>query len=550
MPRHVPHLILTVALSLASPRAARADGVPIGPVPTEPQMRPSVSADGSGRATVSFKTASLRVGAVHVSATGVPDGGFSFGPMSLPLALEPNEPLRAAATSDSQLLIVGDHAAATAPVLTCVRNGGNAIAGFPVALALPLRHPAMVRGLAGRTLLVAKDADAVSFWTLRGAIVAADGQVEFAVQLSSPVQFFDEDAIDACSDGHGGLIAAMPYYGQISTGSKDLGVWRLAADGSRPWGNQPVPIVNAFGDQTDVHVVPDGAGGMLLVWTDPRAGTRSLDIFAMRLDGDAFSVPGWPTSGRPVCDALGAQSRPRITADGTGGVWIAWLDQRASVEGDLRYSHLLGDGELAPGFTTDGSPLCMAGGAQGEAALAGDGAGGCFIVWRDDRSGSSDIYAQHVSATGQLAAGWPADGRALTTAAGAQDQPAMASVSGGKAVVAWRDARAGTARIYATGIADAATTDAPPSLPAGLRLAPLPAAGQSPRVRLSLPAGGPGVLQLLDVGGRERARIDLTGPLSEQQVTLAPGGSLEPGLYFARLRQGRASVCVRIPLVR
>ena len=70
------------------------------------------------------------------------------------------------------------------------------------------------------------------------------------------------------------------------------------------------------------------------------------------------------------------------------------------------------------------------------------------------------------------------------------------------------------------------------------------------QVRLSLPAGVPAELQLLDVSGRERARMTLNGPLRDQVVTLAPGTPLEPGLYFARLRQGEACASARVTLLR
>lgn len=543
------HTLLLAALLLARPPVAWADGVPIGPVPAEAQSRPSVGSDGHGGAIVSFKTVSLLVGGVHVNAAGSPDGGFAFGPSLLPVSLEASEPLRTAVASDSQLVVVSDRAATASPMLTRVRSGGSASAGFPVALQMPLRHPALVPGLAGRTLLVAKDSDATSFWTMRAAIVAGNGAVEFSVQLSSTLQFFNADAIDACSDGAGGLIAALPYYDSNATGSKDIAVWKLAANGTRPWGDLPVPLVSVGNDQTDVHVAPDGAGGALLAWTDPRAATRSTDIFALRINADGSRALGWQFYGTPVCDALGAQSQPRITRDGTGGLWLIWLDQRAGLEGDLRYSHILGNGSLAPGFTTDGTPLCSASGAQGETVLAGDGAGGFFAVWRDDRSGTADLYAQHVLASGLVAPGWAVNGGVLTSAPGVQDQPAIASVAGGKVVVAWRDARGGVPRIYAAGVNDPATTEVAAASAPRLRLAAVGGDRQVAQVKLSLPAGAPAVLDLLDVSGRIRARTELSGPLSDHVVTFAAGRSLAAGLYLARLRQDGASVSVRVILL-
>src|SRR5262249_2125758 len=161
-------------------------------------------------------------------------------------------------------------------------------------------------------------------------------------------------------------------------------------------------LINSHGDQTEAHVAPDGAGGVFVVWTDPRAYARSTDIYVVRIDADGQRGFGWQYYGQAVCDAAGAQSQPRVTVDGTGGLWAVWLDLRASSDGDLRYSHVLGDGSFAPGFTSDGAPLCSAAGAQGEAVLAGDGAGGFFAAWRDDRSGAGDIYLQHVRADGTI----------------------------------------------------------------------------------------------------------------------------------------------------
>src|SRR5258706_1321609 len=132
------HTLLFTALVLARPLAAWADGVPVGPASTDAQLRPTVGSDGRGGAIVSYKTASLLVGAVHVSATGAPDGGFSFGPSTLSLSLQASEPLLSAVPSDSQLIVVSDRAATASPMLTRVRSGGCASAGFPVALQIPV----------------------------------------------------------------------------------------------------------------------------------------------------------------------------------------------------------------------------------------------------------------------------------------------------------------------------------------------------------------------------------------------------------------------------
>ena len=543
-------LLSALLLAAVATRSARADGVPVGPVPTEDQSRPAVTPDGHGGAVVTYKTASLKVGAVHVNASGAPDGGIGFAPRAMPFALDATDPMRVSLPSDTQLVVASDRATATGPVVTSMRPGGSVTTGFPVGLSMPYRDPALVPGFAGRTLIVSKNDDATTYWTLRAAIIGANGQVLSSVQLPSGVQFFNADLLDATTDGAGGLIAVFPYYDPSGGGSKDIAVFRYTASGTRPWGDKPRPMVFAAQDQIDPHVVPDGTGGALFTWTDPRTAGNGSDIYALHIDRDAQRIPGWDFYGQPVCDAIGEQSQSRLTPDGSGGAWVVWKDQRSDLAGDLRYSHVLSNGALAPGFTTSGLELVTAAGVQGEARVAGDGAGGFFAVWRDERSGNADIYMQHVLANGTLPAGWPVNGRAITTAAGVQEQPAIASTAVGRVLVAWRDARTSPSRIYAAAVVEAGTAAVPMS---GRGLLRISAAGSTPsevRVRLSLPVAGPARVDVVDVSGRKRASRECSGPLDAATVTLRTLAPLEPGRYFARVSQGGASASTSLTVLR
>jgi hypothetical protein len=117
-------------------------------------------------------------------------------------------------------------------------------------------------------------------------------------------------------------------------------------------------------------------------------------------------------------------------------------------------------------------------------------------------------------------------------------------------VVAWRDARAGTPRIYVAGLSDPATTDVAPAEATGLRLAAVRGGRDAADVQVTLPAGSPALLELLDVSGRVRATMRLAGPLHEQAVGLAPAGGLASGVYFARLRQGSRTASARLTVLR
>ncbi len=542
--------LLAALLLLAPVPPLRAAGVPLGPVPGDPQLRPSVHPDGAGGAYVLYKTSAGGVGATHVDAAGNPDAGPRFDPVAVPFTLEAAEPLHAWIAPGGGVVVAADRASQAGAAVTRLSAGGATTTGFPVGLGMPLVHPALVPGLDGRTLLVAKGSDAVSFWTIRCAILGPAGEVEYAAQFPSQLQFFNVDRLDATSDGEGGFIAVMSHYDALHTGSKDLCVFRLAADGTRPWGDQPRPVVSQPRDQVDPRIVADGAGGCFLVWSDPRAVQRSSDIFVLRLNNLMGRPPGWLWFGQPVCDAPGPQIQPRVVRDGLGGVWVAWIDQRDGHDGDLRYSHVLANGYLAPGFTRAGAVLCAAPGAQRELELAPDGAGGFFAAWRDERSGDADLYVHHVLPSGARAADWPADGLPFAVAPGAQDHPAIAAVSGGRAVVAWRDARDGVARVYAAAINDPNTLAAGGAPTGALALTVADPASGRVRLKVTIPEAGPAELELLDVAGRRLARRTLAGPLLAAEVTLAPDRPPPPGLYLARLRAAGREARARVSLLR
>ena len=524
----------------------RADGLPLTTPPTEAQGYPVVSPDDKGGAFVSYRTATLRIGSVHVGSTGIADGRGAFGPNTLSMDFEGTEPLRVLAVRDSGVMFLADRASIGRPIAMRYRANGLVTPGFPAFLpAMPFRHPVAVPGRAGRTVLFAMDSDTTSYWTLRTAILLSDGSVDSLSELRSNFQFFAVDRPAACRDSSGGMIAAMSYYDAIGTGSKDIGIFRIAANGSHPWGEALRPMVIATRDQTNVKLAPDGLGGALMVWEDPRSNVvgRSSDIFALHFDKNAVRIPGWNFYGSAICDAQGAQTEPSIAPDGTGGAWIVWWDRRNSLDGDLRFTHVLGNGSFAPGFALGGTVLCDAVGVQREASVVGDGGGGCFIVWRDERSGDADIYAQHITASGTIAAGWTANGRAVAIAPGTQDQPTLAPVLTGRVIVAWRDARTAPARIYTTALVDASVVDAPPASLTSLRLATIgPHA-----LRVSL-GSGEATLELLDVAGRIQQRHTLVGPAAGLELPLA--SELRPGLYFARLRQGAAQVSTRVTVLR
>src|SRR5206468_4811242 len=110
-------------------------------------------------------------------------------------------------------------------------------------------------------------------------------------------------------------------------------------------------------------------------------------------------------------------------------------------------------------WSANGNLVCNAAGDQSNTVMAPDGSGGMFIVWQDDRTGTSDLYATRLTASGSLAPGWPANGYAVCTAPGDQKLAAIAADGVGGFYLAWEDYRVGTGEsdVYVQRVTGSAT---------------------------------------------------------------------------------------------
>lgn len=215
-----------------------------------------------------------------------------------------------------------------------------------------------------------------------------------------------------------------------------------------------VPVCVAPNLQTVPAVTGDGLGGAIVVWQDARAGGSNFDIYAQRLLASGTVDPNWPVDGRVLSAATGAQVNPQIVSDGSGGAIVAWQDVRGGVTSDIYAQHVLASGLLDPAWNPNGQPVCSAAGNQRSVSLVSDGAGGAIVAWQDFRSDTtSDIYALRILPSGLLGVAWPSDGRALCVQPGNQTFQAIASDGSGGAIVAWQDSRGGAGSdIYAQNV--------------------------------------------------------------------------------------------------
>ncbi len=166
--------------------------------------------------------------------------------------------------------------------------------------------------------------------------------------------------------------------------------------------------------------------------------------FALALGSLVIAVPSiwayWVGNGVALCTATGDQLRPAIGSDGAGGAIIAWNDYRNS-NTDIYAQRVSASGEVL--WTANGVALCTMAFDQQVPAIVSDGAGGAIVAWHDYRTSTSwDIYAQRVDASGAVQ--WAANGVVLCAGTGDQLNPKIVSDGVGGAIITWHDYRSGS----------------------------------------------------------------------------------------------------------
>ncbi|HEY2954042.1 MAG TPA: T9SS type A sorting domain-containing protein [Candidatus Eisenbacteria bacterium] len=155
-------------------------------------------------------------------------------------------------------------------------------------------------------------------------------------------------------------------------------------------------------------------------------------------------------------------------------MFVAWIDFRTLGNGqDIYAQRITASGEIAPGWPLNGAPVSRAQNYQDLPVLASDGAGGAFVAWEDNRRGvdTIDVYSQHLTPAGGVVGGWPTDGLPVCTASLFSGRPAVIPDESGGVMVAWGDFRRRVLDVYAQHLT-ASGAIAPSWVANGLLVAP------------------------------------------------------------------------------
>jgi hypothetical protein len=189
-------------------------------------------------------------------------------------------------------------------------------------------------------------------------------------------------------------------------------------------------------DQWGPTIAVDGAGNAYALWTDERnGGYLAQDIyFAYRPVGGSWSadvkVNDTPSTSE--------QWAGNIAVDGAGNAYAIW-GCLIGEDYDVYFAYRPMGGTWSASVKVNDDA-----GVASSPDIAVDGAGNAYAAWTDGRNGDADIYSAYRLAGGAWGASVKVNDDAGTAS---QDDPAIAVDGAGNAYVVWRDRRDGIANI-------------------------------------------------------------------------------------------------------
>ncbi len=308
----------------------------------------------------------------------------------------------------------------------------------------------------------------------------------------------------------------------------------------------------------------------------------------LRLDGSAAPDPGWPQTGALFPSVYPAQMS--LFPDGTGGVFAGWSEYMICIDfcspparwmarvlgdgspddgwipspraysnaPDLTGGMLLGlvnggrpsalrlnaDGAVMPGWAAEGNTAMTEIVDPQEVLVAGDGAGGAFVAWRDYRTGEGRLYASRLDASGRLASGWPLTGSFVGTVRGNLYGGQLVALGSDVAIALWEEWTSAGTSGYLLALRPGEPGPLAPLRPVQgdvgfgvVQVRPNPANGPIAAI-VELQNEGPARLDLVDAAGRVLESQDFDFQWQAQGAVLFNRDrALPTGVYWLRLTQ-------------
>ena len=226
-------------------------------------------------------------------------------------------------------------------------------------------------------------------------------------------------------------------------GQYDVVAAKVCGDGTVAWQE---PVCEFPGVQSEPQVVADGMGGVYFAWADERDETRLKDVYGQHFNANGEAQ--WTNGGRLVVTAEQDQRSPRLAVDSQGRLYVSWLDYRNTTDLDVYAQKLNTDGTRIWPETT-GRAICQGLGDQSDQQMLVEWWDGLYMAWEDARTTTfTDIYGDHIREDGDFSDSWwglPGEevhlGGAINVEYQNQSQPHLAHDWHGGTVAVWVDWR-------------------------------------------------------------------------------------------------------------
>ena len=239
--------------------------------------------------------------------------------------------------------------------------------------------------------------------------------------------------------------SAIAVWTEGSGPASQVRAQRVGPDGTPRW-NGPDGIALSTAGAKPTVLSLQGSQSVLVLWEDHTGA--SSDIRALSLQSDGTPAPGWPAGGLALEGRSEAGTNPHIVG-GPYDLLVVWEESGARFGGgkSIVARKLLASGLPDPAWPDSGIVVTSSPTVD---HLEDVSPFGWYVVWSDVRNAGpgnpNDLFAQSLNNDGTRMAGWPADGVALSTAAGSQDHARTVYGS----LYAWEDTRSGEAKVYVT----------------------------------------------------------------------------------------------------
>jgi len=254
----------------------------------------------------------------------------------------------------------------------------------------------------------------------------------------------DQSTPNLCTDGKGGVIVS---WSDMRSGvARDVFAQRLRSDGTQVWAYNGVPVANKPIREHNEKITTDNNGGAYVVWEQYDETSGLWDVWAQHLDSLGNRL--WDQNGLPVSGVYSNKRNPKIQQCKTDGFYVVWQDLENLLDYEIIAQRMSSAGEQMWGIF--GAAVAVQQGAQINPKIDGDSlTGGIYVSWADKRNGNDfDIYAQRIDSLGNSL--WMNGGVVVSDAFGNQSAvDIMSSSSSDGLILAWRDDRNGSSDIYA-----------------------------------------------------------------------------------------------------